>query len=974
MTKYKLKALCIEISTKLNVSKKRLRQMENKLEKLKSKPDDENIDHVKELEKAIKDIYEKKAEAAKIRSKCKWFEEGEKSSRYFFQLEKSNGQDKLWNRIKCEDGTFKSDIDSILDEQVKFYEKLFKTEGWDEEKGNWLLQFVNNTLDEDDSGCLDKDIESHEIVTAVKSLKAKKSPGEDGIIAEFYQLYWDLIKTEFTSLVNEIFSVTSLCNSQSKGMISLLFKGGDRENIRNWRPLTVLNCDYKIIAKILSTRLKIVLPKIIHSDQKGFVSGRNISHANRLIQDIIHYVDSEDEEGVIIFLDQQKAFDRIEWGWVKACLKKFNFGPKFCNWIDMLLQDSKTCIKTNGFVSRYVSISRSARQGCPIAPLLYVIQAEPMACAIRADREIEGINLPGNTGVHEAKINMFADDTQLFNKNENSVIKSFDILTVYEMASGAKINYEKTKGLFIGRLKGRRPRFNKIKWINSNVKTLGVHHGYGIDENCIWKPKIDKIRSCLQVWKTRNLSFKGKILIVKSFILSQIGYEVDMRGIPDRFVKEINQLLWAFIWDDKINLVERNVCCMDIEEDGIDMVNIFSFVKSRQIKILYKLLHSEDEAWNKLGKFWLKKFDDVSGQEFFLCKCSDLGSIDLNYLPDFYKNALKSFCELKGKCKPSNVQEILNTQLFCNADIKFQRHSLFFKSFLRSRINTIGDIWNNETKTFKDCDLVYNSLNDKRNCISEYSKIKASIPDIYIKVLKGIEIEHLNNCILKIDGINIYSETGNLIKPEKLRPKNIQKALNPVSIPKAQIKWENDYGEDLNWSLIWGLFKSLDVKNKIIDFHWKSVHNIVYTEYRLMRMGLSQVQGKCHFCKHHFETQSHLFYNCKIIYPLIAYIETLLEKVEITRNIPLQEQNMIIGFYEGSFEGLVLGNIILIVTKWVIWKQRNKIKYEKINISFTDIKRKVVFELKECLNLRLNHKVNRKPNIDSYIKILLGQI
>ena len=447
-----------------------------------------------------------------------------------------------------------------------------------------------------------------------------------------------------------------------------------------------------------------------------------------------------------------------------------------------------------------------------------------------------------------------------------------------------------------------------------------------------------------------------------------------MRGIADKFVKDINQLIWAFIWDNKVNLVERNVCCLDIEKGGIDMVNIFSFVKSRQIKNLYRLIHSENEAWNKLGKFWLQKLDNISGQEFFLCKCSDLGSTDLNYLPEFYKNALKALCELKAKCKPTNIQEILKTQLFCNADIKFQRNSLFFKSFLRSNIHTIGDIWNEETKMFKDCNLIYNSLVDRRNCISEYSKIKAAIPDNFIKILKGIEFEQENRNTLKFCGTEMYTKSGDFIKPEKLRLRNIQKVLNPLSVPKAQIKWENDYNEDFNWSLIWGILKTFDIKNKIIDFHWKSIHNIIHTEYRLMRMGLSQVQGKCHFCKHHFETQTHLFYNCKMIYPLITYIETLLAKVEITRVFTLHEKNMILGFYEGSLEGLVLGNIVLIVLKWVIWKQRNKIKYENMRISSIEIKRRVVIELKDCLNLRLKHKVNKNPNINGHIELLLSQI
>ena len=113
----------------------------------------------------------------------------------------------------------------------------------------------------------------------------------------------------------------------------------------------------------------------------------------------------------------------------------------------MLLKDSKTCIKTNGFVSSYFSASKSARQGCPIAPILYVIQAEPMACTIRADPDIEGIKIPGESSVIETKISMFADDTQLLNKNEKSVENSFKILHIYELASGARIHFDKTKGL-----------------------------------------------------------------------------------------------------------------------------------------------------------------------------------------------------------------------------------------------------------------------------------------------------------------------------------------------------------------------------------------------------------------------------------------------------------------------------------------------------------------------------------------------
>ena len=186
----------------------------------------------------------------------------------------------------------------------------------------------------------------------------------------------------------------TLSASQYKGVLTLLHKGGEREDIQNWRPLTLLNCDYKIILKLLAERLKNVLTKLIHPYQKGFVKGRNINEANRMIQDIIRYVDEENEEGIIVFLDQQKAFDRVEWGWVDFALNAFNVGGKFRGWIQMLVKNPATSIKTNGFVSKIFSISRSCRQGCLVAPLIYILQA--MACAIRGNNDIKGIKLPYN--------------------------------------------------------------------------------------------------------------------------------------------------------------------------------------------------------------------------------------------------------------------------------------------------------------------------------------------------------------------------------------------------------------------------------------------------------------------------------------------------------------------------------------------------------------------------------------------------
>ena len=351
----------------------------------------------------------------------------------------------------------------------------------------------------------------------------------------------------------------------------------------------------------------------------------------------------------------------------------------------MLFKNACTCIKTNGFISKYFSISRSCRQGCPIAPLLYILQAEPMACAIREDNQIKGINLPGNVEgeMVETKLCMFADDTQLFNKNDESVKKSFEILETYEKASGSRVNYKKTKGLRIGISKHRKSKFTKIDWIKGSVKTLGIMHGYNIQDEEIWKSIIEKIKNCIQVWKTRNLTYTGKSLIVKNLLLSLCGYEAEMRGIPEKFEKEICSLIWEFIWGGKTDLVERLVCYLPTDLGGLGMINLKSFFESKQIKLIYRIIHEPLQSWNAIGKYWLRKLDNVFNDNFFSCRCTDINARHLNKLPVFYRKALIAWSKFYGKLQStSTANEILKQRLFCNKNITFQNKPLMFTSFL----------------------------------------------------------------------------------------------------------------------------------------------------------------------------------------------------------------------------------------------------------------------------------------------------
>ena len=164
----------------------------------------------------------------------------------------------------------------------------------------------------------------------------------------------------------------------------------------------------------------------------------------------------------------------MEWQWADRCLEKFNFGNNFRKWLNIIFKNAKTCILINGFQSKYFNISRSMRQGCPISPLIYILQAEPLACAIRCNNKRKGFPLPftytDNTEIAEVKINGFADDTQMFNITEESITECFKTLEKYEKASGAIIHKTKTTGLYTGPCKLKSQSIKKLSGQNSILR------------------------------------------------------------------------------------------------------------------------------------------------------------------------------------------------------------------------------------------------------------------------------------------------------------------------------------------------------------------------------------------------------------------------------------------------------------------------------------------------------------------------
>ena len=183
-----------------------------------------------------------------------------------------------------------------------------------------------------------------------------------------------------------------MAQNQKLGIINLIpKKEKDLRHLKNWRPVTLLNTDYKILAKALANRLHKIIGNLISTDQVGYIQKRYIGENIRLMFDLMSYTNENELDAILAQIDFEKAFDSIEWSFRYKTLKSFNFGEYFISWIKLLYSDIKSCVGNNGYFSKFFEISRSIRQGCPISALLFILVAEIIAIKIRSNTEIKGI-------------------------------------------------------------------------------------------------------------------------------------------------------------------------------------------------------------------------------------------------------------------------------------------------------------------------------------------------------------------------------------------------------------------------------------------------------------------------------------------------------------------------------------------------------------------------------------------------------
>ena len=408
------------------------------------------------------------------------------------------------------------------------------------------------------------------------------------------------------------------------------------------------------------------------------------------------------------------------------------------------------------------------------------------------------------------------------------------------------------------------------------------------------------------------------------------------------------------------------------------MINIDSFIKSKQIKSMQKILRSKTDNWNTIAKWWLQKFDIKYNCDNFLAKCSDLRGLQMENFPKYYLELIKTWSKFLSIQSPINKNDILNQQLFGNIKIQYNKKPIFFANFGKSGIHTIKDIWDEETKNIKSDNFIYNTLKDKRNWISEWARLKLAIPKLFKDRLKNVHVDPeppKNGYYIK-NTFEFYDKQNKVVIPSEISLKLIQYSLNLDIVPNCQIKWNIQYNSELPWKKIWiNLNKSMSSR-KANQISWKIVHNIIYTEQKLFRIGKSN-NGKCHFCKTENETLTHLFHSCNIIMVVWEHIFDALKTYNVLNNtvyIPLSEELIILGMYDYNKKYNVITNTIMNTVKWIIWKCRNIIKYQSKSFTSSQLIAYAKRELSSLIESMDKSLSSKKENFAAEIKLIINLI
>lgn len=801
-----------------------------------------------------------KAEKNIFKSRQVYYEHGDKAGRLLALQLKQQSSEQTISGIEIGADSISRNPRVINDQFKQFYSTLYQSEVGS--NSSEIYSFLDSLdlpkLSPDAQSSLEQPLSLEEIASAIKLSQTGRAPGPDGFPMEFYKEFSAKLTPILKSVYDEALATGNLPQTLTQATISVLLKK-DKDPVQcsSYRPISLLCCDYKILTKILAQRLNPIISTIIDEDQTGFIPGRQSFFNVRRLFNLIFSPHSTIHPEVILSLDAEKAFDRIEWTYLFAVLEKFGMGPTFCRWIKVLYSTPMAAVRTNGLISEYFPLYRGTRQGCCLSPFLFDIAIEPLATAIRSDGRIKSIS----RGEIKHKILLYADDLLLqISDPIESMPHLLYWLQKFSNISGYKVNLSKSLLFPLNNLAKQITYKNSpFKIENDKFTYLGIEIAGSIKAifQYNYRSILDRTKTDLDRWSKTPLSLAGRINAVKMTVMPRFLYLFQMIPIflPKSYFAQLDRCISLFIWNKKPARIKKASLEKAKSDGGLGLPNfLFYYWAANIVKMTYWITMFADKegpVWTDMELRSALPVSPISILTAPLPLNIKLTELNSNLV---VQNSIKIWGQFRKHFNLTNTcsfSPIMFNHLFVPSQID---HS--FAAWHRSGLVFFRDLFTEDG--FVSFKFLCENHNLPRSHYFRYLQVRSFAS----KFFSGYPSPPSKDLLYSV--LNVSQPTKRAIS--KIYALILDGC--PHTWDKTRAAWEGEFGEmipeDIWKNTIQRIHtSSLCIRHGLIQF--KVVHRLHYSNDRLSKL-YPNVAPNCPRCHYSPVSLGHMFWSCPSLY------------------------------------------------------------------------------------------------------------
>ncbi|CAN1773889.1 LINE-1 retrotransposable element ORF2 protein [Linum perenne] len=502
----------------------RVREKEKELlgikEKLFSRPSAADMGALRLCNMEYEQLRADEESIMRQKAKVHWIKLGDQNTAFFFNHVKARNSINTIRQIKDENGEMVESQEDISRVAVAFYKKLLgeqtevKSTGYD---SLITLKLLDTQADE-----MVRPVSRDEVKRALFSIPNEKAPGPDGYNALFFKDSWNILENDLLAAVLGFFDDSKMPPFANSIYLALIPKKKNAEDMGHFRPISCCSVIYKVISKVMANRLSAVLPFLVSKNQTAFIKGRNIGDGVLLAHELLSTYKAKATPRCAIQIDLQKSFDSVEWSFIIEVMKAMRIPDKFVKWIETCLNASRISVNINGSLSGYFPAKRGFRQGDPISPFLFVLSMEVLSCLFAQAVEQKKYAVHPQCKSISLTHLCFADDLLVFAKASSDGVKTVkSILERFHKLSGLRFNSEKSKIYIAGLSAEEEGEIVAASGFSKGAipfRYLGVPLTSGKLRRNDCKTLLEKITKRVTDWKSKKLSYAGKLQLIDSVI------------------------------------------------------------------------------------------------------------------------------------------------------------------------------------------------------------------------------------------------------------------------------------------------------------------------------------------------------------------------------------------------------------------------------------------------------------------------